>query len=287
MDVPKLPVGRLGAEAFEFVADHFAGLFQLFSLVVTAMEAALRGILLFVPAEVWIVAVAVICWRVVGLRLAAFALGSLLLLLNQGLWALTMVTLSLVLTSTLIGLAIAIPIGIVVAESRIAQAVAGPLLDFIQTMPRFVYLIPAVILLGIDVPPAVFATLTLAVVPPIRVIATGLNQVDAHLVEAARAFGATRFQILRKVKIPLAIAAIMLGVNQCIMMSLSMVVIASLIGAAGLGGEILAALSSLDAARGIVASIGIFVLAVLLDRITRGMAARLPGGTGRHFARGN
>jgi ABC-type proline/glycine betaine transport system permease subunit len=133
----------------------------------------------------------------------------------------------------------------------------------------------------------VFATLTLAVVPPVRVIATGLRQVDPHLVEAARAYGATPLQILFKVKMPLAIAAIMLGVNQCIMMSLSMVVIASLIGASGLGSEILAALSSLDAAKGIVASIGIFVLAILLDRITRAMATHLPGGTGRHFAKGD
>ena len=286
MDVPKLPVGRLGEEAFNFVAAHFAGLFALFSLVVTAIEAAFRAVLLFVPAPVWIVVVALICWRLVGLRLAAFALGSLFLLLNQGLWGLTMLTLSLVLTSTLIALLIAVPLAILIAENRVVRVISEPILDLIQTMPRFVYLIPAVILLGIDVPPAVFATLTLAVVPPVRVISTGLRQVDPHLVEAVRAYGASPLQVLFKVKMPLAIAAIMLGVNQCIMMSLSMVVIASLIGASGLGSEILEALSSLDAARGIVASIGIFVLAVLLDRITRAMASHLPGGTGRHFAKG-
>jgi ABC-type proline/glycine betaine transport system permease subunit len=286
MDVPKLPIGDAGAQAFDFVAAHFTWLFDAFKVTVTALDAAFSGTLLFIPAAVWIVAIAALCWRLVGLRLALFALLSLLLLLNQGLWEQTMVTLSLVLTSTLIALAIALPLGILMAESRLLRAALGPLLDFIQTMPRFVYLIPAVVLLGIDVPPAVFATLTLAVVPPIRVIATGLDQVDPHMIEAARAYGATRFQILRKVKIPLAIAAIMLGVNQCIMMSLSMVVIASLIGAAGLGSEILNALSSLDAGRGVVASIGIFVLAVLLDRITRAVALRLPGGTGRHFSRG-
>jgi ABC-type proline/glycine betaine transport system permease subunit len=286
MDVPKLPIGDAGARAFDFVAAHFTWLFDAFKATVIALDAAFSGTLLFVPALVWIVVIAALCWRLVGLRLALFAVLSLLLLLNQGLWEQTMVTLSLVLTSTLIALVIALPLGILMAESRLVRAALGPLLDFIQTMPRFVYLIPAVVLLGIDVPPAVFATLTLAVVPPIRVVATGLGQVDPHLVEAARAYGATRFQILRKVKIPLAIAAIMLGVNQCIMMSLSMVVIASLIGAAGLGSEILNALSSLDAGRGVVASIGIFVLAVLLDRITRAAASRLPGGTGRHFAKG-
>jgi glycine betaine/proline transport system permease protein len=287
MDVPKIPIGQIGADAFDFIAANFAGLFTLFSLIVTAIEAAFRAALLFVPAAAWIVIVTFICWRLVGLRLAAFALGALLLLLNQGLWQLTMLTLSLVLTSTLIALMLALPIAILVAENRMVRAFSEPILDLIQTMPRFVYLIPAVILLGIDVPPAVFATLTLAVVPPVRVIATGLRQVDPHLVEAARAYGATPLQILFKVKMPLAIAAIMLGVNQCIMMSLSMVVIASLIGASGLGSEILAALSSLDAARGIVASIGIFVLAILLDRITRAMATHLPGGTGRHFAKGD
>jgi ABC-type proline/glycine betaine transport system permease subunit len=196
-----------------------------------------------------------------------------------------MVTLSLVLTSTLIALIIAFPLAILMEESWMVRAALEPALDFVQTMPRFVYLIPAVILLGIDIPPAVFATLTLAVVPPIRLIATGLGEVDGALIEAARSFGASRIQILRKVKLPLAIASIMLGINQCIMMALSMVVIASLIGAAGLGTEILQALSSLDAGQAFVASFGIFVLAVLLDRTTRALAERLPGGTGRYFAK--
>lgn len=286
MEVPKLPIGSAGALAFDFVAAHFSKFFAIFSLIVTAIDSTLSSLLLAVPPAVSIAIVVTLSWRLVGIRFALFALGALLLLLNQSLWQQTMLTLSLVLTSTSIALLLAFPTAIVVAESRLIRAILEPVLDFVQTMPRFVYLIPAVILLGIDVPPAVFATLTLAVVPPIRVIATGLSQVDSHIVEAARAYGATRLQILMKVKLPLAIAAIMLGVNQCIMMSLSMVVIASLIGAAGLGAEILNALSSLDAGRGFVASFGIFVLAVLLDCLTRSVAARLPGGTGRHFAMG-
>jgi glycine betaine/proline transport system permease protein len=285
MEMHKLPIGSTGARVFEIVTAHMGLLFHAFSSSVTTIDGAFRVVLLTIPASVWIVGIAALCWYLIGIRFAFFAVASLLLLLNQALWDQTMVTLSLVLTSTLIALVIAFPLGILMAESYPVRTALEPILDFVQTMPRFVYLIPAVILLGIDIPPAVFATLTLAVAPPIRAIATGLTQVDEHVVEAARAYGATRPQILCKVKLPLAIAPIMLGVNQCIMMSLSMVVIASLIGAAGLGTEILQALSSLDAGQGFVASFGIFALAVLLDRITRAAAERLPGGTGRHLSK--
>jgi glycine betaine/proline transport system permease protein len=285
MGIPKLPIGPVGEQIFDVLTAQLGWLFHAFSTVVIAIDSFCRFALLAPAAILWIILIAALCWYLLGIRFALFALLSLLLLVNQALWAPTMITLSLVLTSTLIALIIALPLGVLMAESRTVHALLEPTLDFIQTMPRFVYLIPAVILLGIDIPPAVFATLTLAVAPPIRAIATGLAQVDERLVEAARAYGATRTQLLVKVKLPLAIAPIMLGVNQCIMMSLSMVVIASLIGASGLGTEILQALSSLDAGQGFVASFGIFVLAVLLDRLTRAAAERLPGGTGRHLAR--
>lgn len=285
MGIAKLPIGPTGAWIFDVLTAQLGWLFHAFSSVVIAIDSAFRVVLLTPPAILWILVIAGLCWYLLGVRFALFALTSLLLLVNQDLWAPTMITLSLVLTSTLIALIVAFPIGVLMAESRSAQALTEPVLDFVQTMPRFVYLIPAVILLGIDIPPAVFATLTLAVAPPIRAIATGLSQVDERLLEAARAYGATRAQLLVKVKLPLAIAPVMLGVNQCIMMSLSMVVISSLIGASGLGTEILQALSSLDAGQGFVASFGIFVLAVLLDRMTRAAAERLPGGTGRHLAR--
>jgi ABC-type proline/glycine betaine transport system permease subunit len=285
MEMYKLPIGPVGARLFDLAAAQLGFLFRAFSHTVIAIDGTFRLVLLTPPAIFWIAAIAALCWHLLGIRFAIFAMTSLLLLVNQALWAQLMITLSLVLTSTVIALIIAFPLGVLMGESRAARAMFDPALDFVQTMPRFVYLIPAVILLGIDVPPAVFATLTLAVVPPIRAIAIGLAQVNEHLVEAASAYGATRAQILLKVKLPLAIAPVMLGVNQCIMMSLSMVVIASLIGAAGLGSEILQALSSLDAGQGFVASFGIFVLAVLLDRITRAAAERLPGGAGRHLAK--
>jgi ABC-type proline/glycine betaine transport system permease subunit len=274
----KLPVGAAGAAAFAVVAAHLKPVFTLFSLGVTGLDGGFRLILAGLPAPFWIITVALLSWRLQGMRLALFAVLGLLLVLNQGLWQATIDTLSLVLTATLLSLAIAFPLAVAAEEMPWVRRFLDPVLDLVQTMPRFVYLIPAVILLGIDVPPAVFATLTLAVAPPIRIIATGLSEVDPHLVEAARAYGASRWQILAKAKLPLAMAAIMLGVNQCIMMSLSMVVIASLIGASGLGSAILDALSSLDAGEGFVASFAIFVLAVLLDRLTRAGAARLPGG---------
>jgi glycine betaine/proline transport system permease protein len=285
MEIAKLPIGAVGARIFDVLTAQLGWLFHAFSSTVITIDGAFRIVLLTPAALLWILVITALCWYLLGIRFAVFALGSLLLLVNQQLWAPTMITLSLVLTSTLIALIIAFPIGVLMAESPSAQALTEPVLDFVQTMPRFVYLIPAVILLGIDIPPAVFATLTLAIAPPIRAIATGLSQVDERLLEAARAYGATRTQLLVKVKIPLAIAPVMLGVNQCIMMSLSMVVISSLIGASGLGTEILQALSSLDAGQGFVASFGIFVLALLLDRMTRAAAERLPGGAGRYLAR--
>lgn len=271
----KLPLGRWGEQAIDVAVRHLQLPVAIFETVVEALDGGLHNVFQLLPAPLVILVVTVVCLMLAGWRNGLFALFGLLLVWNQGLWAPTLETLSLVLTATILSLVVAIPIGIAMAESRYFAALLDPVLNLVQTMPRFVYLIPAVILLGIDVVPAVFATMTLAVPPPIRHTAVGLRAVNATLTEAAAAFGASRWQILLKVKLPLAAPSIMLGVNQCLMMSLSMAVIASLIGAGGLGSEVLTAIARLRAGDGVVAGLAIFVLAIIIDRLTRAAAARV------------
>jgi ABC-type proline/glycine betaine transport system permease subunit len=276
MDIPKIPLGRSGEAGIHWITAHFSSAIEGFGTAVTALDGALAWVLAILPPPGWIAVFVALAWHAAGRGTAAFAMAGLLIVWDQGLWPATVQTLALVLTATLLSLVIAIPVGIAIAENQPLRAVVTPMLDFLQTMPRFVYLIPAVIILGIDVAPAVFATLTLATVPPIRIIAVGVAEVDPSLLEAGEAMGCSRWELLRKVKLPLAMPAIMLGVNQCLMMSLSMVIIASLIGAAGLGDEILRAIAQLDAGQGIMAGFAVFVLAIVLDRITRGWAERMP-----------
>jgi len=274
MIIPALPIGHFGELAVTWVTAHCALIINVFGNTVTALDSGVLTTLTAIPAVAAIVIIAMLAWYSAGTGLAVFAALGLFLVTNQGLWLATMKTLALVLTATCLSLLVAIPLGIAMTESRTLRAGATPILDFLQTMPRFVYLIPAVSILGIDVAPAVFATMTLAVIPPTRMTALGISAVDPETIEAAKSMGCSRMQLLLKVKLPLAIPAIMLGVNQCLMMSLSMVIIASLIGASGLGDEILMAIAVLDPGRGVVAGLAVLILAITLDRMTRGWVSR-------------
>ncbi len=187
-----------------------------------------------------------------------------------GYWDLMNQTLTIVITSVLIALLIGLPIGILIASSRKANAIARPILDTMQTMPIFVYLIPAAMLLGIGNVPAVIATTIYAVPPVIRLTSLGIQQVDIEVVEAAKAFGATKAQTLFKVQIPQAMPTIMTGVNQTIMMAISMVVTCSMIGATGLGSEVIKAINRLEGGRGFAAGTAIVIVAIILDRLTQG-----------------
>ncbi len=276
MNIPSLPLGRFGEAAVHWITLHWAPAITAFGTGVTALNAGIVWLLTVVPPLASIAGFTVMSWSAAGRRLALFAAVGLLLVWNQGLWISTMKTLGLVLTATILSLVVAIPLGIVMAESRSLRSALTPALDFLQTMPRFVYLIPAVIILGIDVAPAVFATMTLAIVPPARLTAIGIAAIERETIEAAESMGCSRWQLLAKVKLPLALPAIMLGVNQCMMMALSMVIIASLIGASGLGDEILMAIALLDSGRGVIAGFAVLVLAIMLDRTTKGWAGKLP-----------
>jgi glycine betaine/proline transport system permease protein len=200
---------------------------------------------------------------------------SLLVVLAFNLWAPAMETFALVLTAALLSVVIGIPLGILMAEFRPARAIFEPILDFMQTMPPFVLLVPAVFFFGVGTVPGVVATIFFAMPLPIRLTVHGLHMVEPEIVEAGEAFGASRFQILAFVKLPLAFRTIMAGVNQCIMMSLSMVIIASMIGAGGLGDEIIRAISRLQIGRGVETGLVVVILAILIDRFTKGLSGRI------------
>jgi glycine betaine/proline transport system permease protein len=191
-----------------------------------------------------------------------------------GLWDLMLQTLTLMLISSLVALLIGLPSGILTAKYKLARALVLPTLDVMQTMPSFVYLIPALMLFGLGKVPAILATVIYALPPMIRLTALGIDHVDPEIKEAATAFGVTPLQMLLNVELPLARPSIMAGVNQTIMLALSMVVVASMIGARGLGEQVLNGIQSLDVGEGLEAGIGIVILAVVLDRITQGFGAR-------------
>lgn len=191
-----------------------------------------------------------------------------------GLWEPAMQTLAIMVVSVILSILIGLPIGIIAARSLRFRGLVSPVLDLMQTIPSFVYLIPAAMLFGLGKVPAILATVIYATPPLIRLTDLGIRQVDSGVVEASRAFGATRFQMLRGVQLPLALPSIMAGINQTMMMALAMVVIASMIGARGVGETVLLGLQRNDAGRGLVGGLAIVVLAIVLDRITQGFGQR-------------
>ena len=232
----------------------------------------LEGRLLWLPWPVLILGVALLAWRMAGLSVAFFGAIGLLLIGLVGLWPSAMETVSLMLTSVLISTAIAIPIGITAARNNTVDSITRPILDGMQTMPSFVYLVPAIFFFGLGNVPAVFATVIYAVPPAIRLTNLGIRQVSPETIEAAKAFGATPLQLLLKVQIPLALPTIMAGINQTTMLALSMVVVASLVGAGGLGEDVLRAIGRLEVGNSLLAGFGIVILAIIIDRMTQGFA---------------
>lgn len=235
---------------------------------------ALKGALMWIPAPILIIAVvALTLWRC-GKGVAVFAALGLLLIWNQGLWESLIYSLSLVLISTLLSIIIALPVGMLAALFRPVEVVVRPILDLMQTMPAFVYLLPCVALFSIGAMPAVLATVIFSMPPAVRFTILGLQQVPSDLDEGAEAFGSTRAQKLFKLQLPLARPTIMAGINQTVMLALSMSVIASMVGAEGLGADVYSAIQGNDNGHGIVSGICVVVLAVLLDRIAQSCKGR-------------
>jgi glycine betaine/proline transport system permease protein len=245
----------------------------------------LEYVLLASPALLMVAILGVIAFLLASWRVALFTVLGLVFVISLDLWAAAMETLALVLAATFVALVIGIPIGIIAAKSETVETIIRPILDVAQTMPAFVYLVPIVVLLGIGAGPALIATVVFAMPPAVRLTMLGIQQVPKDTVEAAHAFGATSWQTLFKVELPLSLKTIMAGVNQVIMLSLSMVVIAGLAGAGGLGEPVVTGLSQLDVGISFVGGVGIVVIAIMLDRITRAMAKQDGGGGPRIFSR--
>ncbi|TAL83496.1 MAG: proline/glycine betaine ABC transporter permease [Rhodanobacter sp.] len=274
--IPKFPLAHLIDVALNWLTTHFAFLTKAMSHGVSLVIVGITDGLLWLPPWLLIAAVSLAGWRVAGRRVGIFCALGLLFVWDLRLWEATVETFTLVLISTLIAVMIGLPLGIAAAlNSRISRVVM-PVLDFMQTMPAFVYLIPAIPFFGLGAVSASVATVIFATPPTIRLTALGIGQVPADLTEAADAFGSTRRQKLLKVQLPMAMPTIMAGINQTIMLSLSMVVIAAMIGAGGLGGNVWQAIQRLEPGKGFEAGIAIVILAMILDRITQRIGRNSP-----------
>ena len=266
----KIPVGDGMAVAIDYIKAHGTFLFNGISIVIRGMVDGVTTLLRSVPAPALIAAAAVLAWLLRrSLTLAAFVALALLFILNQGYWLATLETLSLVLVATLASTAIGVPLGIAAAHRPRLFAALRPVLDLMQTLPTFVYLIPTLVLFGLGVVPGLISTVIFALPAPIRLTHLGISSVPKPLIEAGEAFGATPMQLLWKVELPSAASAIVAGITQCIMLSLSMVVIAALVGAGGLGVPVVRALNSVQVGMGFEAGFTIVLLAIVLDRISR------------------
>ncbi|HEK9535635.1 TPA: ABC transporter permease subunit, partial [Streptococcus equi subsp. equi] len=266
-----LPVAQLVEQLTEWLTKTFSGFFDLLQLVGNALMDWITQTLLFINPLLFMLLVTCAMFFLARKKwpLPIFTLLGLLFVYNQGLWAELINTFTLVLVASLISVLLGIPLGIWMAKNKIVHQVINPMLDLMQTMPAFVYLIPAVAFFGIGMVPGVFASVIFALPPTVRFTNLALRHIPTELVEASDAFGSTPKQKLLKVELPLAKHTMMAGVNQTMMLALSMVVTGSMIGAPGLGREVLSALQHADIGRGFVSGLALVILAIILDRMTQ------------------
>lgn len=271
----------------QWLQDNFEPFFDLVSAVIGTTTEGLEQVLLFLPDSVMVLLFAALAWWVASRGVAVFTLIGMGLLaeiqftlfgteltIGMGYWETTMATLALIITASLFSLLVGIPVGIWAAKSETVDTLVRPILDFMQTMPPFVYLIPAVVLFGLGTVPGVIATFIFATPPSVRLTNLGIRQVSEEAVEAAQSFGSTPRQLLFKVELPMALPTILAGVNQTVMLSLSMVVIAALIGSSGLGQPVVEGLQQLRIGKGFEGGLGIVILAIFLDRVTQAAGER-------------
>ena len=283
----RLDLGDAFAALIDWLQNNFEPFFDAVTVVIgTTIEGLEQG-LLFFPSWVMILLFTLLAWWVASRGVAVFtavgltflenvegALFGLEIAFGMGLWEPTMRTLALVATATLLSLLIGIPVGIWAAKNDVVDAIVRPILDFMQTMPAFVYLIPAVVLFGLGEVPGVIATFIFATPPCVRLTNLGIRQVSEEAVEAAKSFGSTPRQLLLKVELPMALPTILAGVNQTVLLALSMVVIAALIGAGGLGDPVVEGIQQLRIGVGFEGGLAIVILAIVLDRITQAVGEK-------------
>ncbi|MBT0769265.1 ABC transporter permease subunit [Kineosporia sp. J2-2] len=275
--MPDLKIGQYGEDVIDWLTDHLDGFFDWLTTVLSHLLRWTYDIvagLQPLPMTVVFGVIALVITRRIGLTVLLVV--GLLLVDSMDLWYETMQSLATVLLATAVALLIGIPVGIWSAFNPVVRAIVAPVLDFMQTVPTFVYLLPTVLFFGIGAVPGMIATVVFAAPPAVRLTQLGIRQVDGETVEASAAFGASRWEVLREVQLPLAMPSIMAGVNQVIMLALSMVVVAGLVGGEGLGGIVVSAVQSLQIGASIEGGLAVVVLAIYLDRVSAAL-----GGQGR------
>jgi len=272
MLLERVPLAAWIENLVRYIQVTYASGFDGFADGVKFVIDGLLGMLQAVPPLALIVLLAALVTWKAGWRLGLFTVAGLFLVHNIQLWTPFLQTLALVVTAQVLIIVVGVPLGILAASSDLADRIMRPILDFMQTMPAFVYLIPAVMFFGIGLVPGVVATFIFSIPPLVRLVNLGIRQVPVDLVEAADAFGTTRLQKLVKVQVPLALPTMMAGINQSIMLNLSMVVIAGMIGARGLGAEVLRGIQRIQVGQGFEAGLAVVILAIVLDRLTASFA---------------
>ncbi len=270
----RFEVGKVVSDFVDWIDTTFEPLFDFIFHIASTTILGIEDALLFLPWWVFLAIVFLLGWRFKSLSSGIMYAAFMFLVGTFGLWAVLMTTIAIVLTSVVISLFLGIPLGVFMAFSKGFSVVMKPILDAMQTMPSFVYLIPAIFFFGLGNVSAVFATLIYSLPPVIRLTELAIRNVDSEVIESAESFGSSRWQMLKKVQLPQALPTIMAGVNQTTMMALAMVVIASMVGAKGLGEQVLIAINRIDIGLGFEAGISIVFLAILIDRITGGIASR-------------
>lgn len=267
----KIPLDEGVDAAMDWLIHNLGVVFDTIRDATAMVLNSFERFMLWLPWWSVLMLVALFAWWLAGRRATIFSVAGMYFIFVLGLWDLCMATLALIATAVLISNAVGIPLGILSARSDRVEGILRPIMDVMQTMPAFVYLIPALMFFGIGKVPGVMACVIYGLPPAVRLTNLGIRQVPAELVEAAHAFGSTQNQLLFKVQLPIALPSIMAGVNQTIMLSLGMVVLAAMIAAGGLGREVLLALGQIDIGRGVMAGTSIVILAMVLDRITQGL----------------
>ena len=280
-----IPLGRLVDQGVHYILDKHGNSFDAFGGAISWFAEVIEHGLQVLP--IWVLVgffVVMGIWRV-GFKFALFTLVAFLLILGTGFWDQTVVTLGLTISATIISLALGVPVGIWAAKSKRVAMIVRPILDLMQTMPAFVYLIPAAMMFGLGRVPGIISTVIFAMPPAVRLTALGIRQVNNEIVEAGQAFGCTQWQLLYKVQFPNALPSIMAGINQTIMMALSMVIIASMVGAGGLGNDVLASIQRLDIGLGFESGLSVVLLAIILDRITESFGTTPEAGKVPRFSK--
>jgi len=272
--IPQIQVGQWAEKAVTWLQNNVGVLLDAIKSIVETLVTGLTDGLNAVPWPVMIIIFVLLGWWLRSWKFAIFALLGPLLIVSMQLWDDAMQTLALVIVAALISLILAIPIGVAAAQSSVVSRIVKPVLDLMQTMPQFVYLIPAVILLGLGPAPGLVATVVFAMPPGVRFTELGIRQVNREVVEAGEAFGASPWKVLLRIKLPLSLGTMMAGVNQVIMLTLSMVVIAGMLSAPGLGQDVVSAVSTTDIAGGFESGLAVVILAIFLDRLTAGLGER-------------